>query len=137
MSGGFARALRRDATTPERTVWQRLRASQLGGLKFRRQAPIGPYIVDFFCPAVRLIVELDGETHVDAPSDRLRDAWLAREGYRVLRILNNDVTGNLEGVLQLILLTARAEDPSPNPLPQGERVLSAPSPLGGEGRGEG
>ena len=132
MSGGFARALRRDATTPERIVWQRLRASQLGGLKFRRQAPIGPYIVDFFCPAVRLIVELDGETHVDAPGDRLRDAWLAREGYRVLRIWNNEVTGNLEGVLQLLLLTARGKEPSPNPLPRGETASSSFSPLGKE-----
>ena len=133
----FVRALLRDAATPERIVWQRLRASQLGGLKFRRQAPIGPYIVDFFCPAVRLVVELDGETHVDAPGDRLRDAWLAREGYRVLCIWNNEVTGNLEGVLQLILLTARGENPSPRPSPpRGEGADTALSPWG-RGLGEG
>ena len=129
----FARALWPDAGTPERRLWQSLRASQLGGLKFRRQAPIGPFIVDFFCPAARLVVEVDGETHVDAAEDRLRDSWLGREGYRVLRVWNNEVMGNLAGVLDVIRLAARGEDPSPTPLPQGERAFYAASPLGGEG----
>ncbi len=133
--------LRRRATASEQLLWATLRGGQLCGLKFRRQVPIGPYVVDFFCPAARLVVEVDGAGHADPRRDAVRDDWLAREGYRVLRVWNNDVMANLDGVLQLILGTARGENPSPNPLPQGERAFAAappaPSPLGGEGRGEG
>ncbi len=141
MSIARARMLRRRATASEQRLWAVLRAGHLGGLKFRRQAPIGAYVVDFFCPALRLVVEVDGAGHVDSRHDAVRDAWLAQEGYRILRVWNTDVMGNLEGVLQMILGVARGENPSPNPLPQGERAYApappAPSPLGGEGRGEG
>jgi very-short-patch-repair endonuclease len=136
-----ARMLRRGATASEQRLWGSLRAGQLAGLKFRRQAPIGAYVVDFFCPALRLVVEVDGAGHVDSRHDAVRDAWLRAEGYRILRVWNTDVTGNLDGVLHVILGFARGENPSPNPLPQGERARApaptAPSPLGGEGRGEG
>ncbi|MCC6719522.1 MAG: endonuclease domain-containing protein [Acetobacteraceae bacterium] len=137
MTVARARTLRRNATMPEQQLWRRLRASQLNGLKFRRQTPIGPYIMDFFAPSAWLVVEVDGITHVGTPADRERDAWLSGEGYRVPRVWNNEVMENLDGVLQLIQQAARGENPSPNPLPQGERAPPSPSPLGGEGRGEG
>ena len=118
-------------------MWQRLRAGQLYGLKFRRQVPIGPYIVDFFCPGVRLVVEIDGVTHVGATRDGIRDRWLEGEGYRVLRVWNNEVMGNLEGVLELIRQVARGENPSPQPSPpRGEGAEKALSPWG-RGLGEG
>lgn len=97
----FARAarMRREPTEPERRLWQRLRASQLGGYKFRRQAAIGGRIVDFFCPAKGLIVEIDGETH--APErDAFRDwAMRASEGFPTVRFGNIDVMTNMDGVL--------------------------------------
>jgi very-short-patch-repair endonuclease len=75
------------------------------------------FIVDFFCPEARLIVEVDGVTHVDRGADAERDAWLQSRGYAVLRLCNNEVLGNLDGVLRVI---ADAATPPPNPLPQGE-----------------
>ena len=132
-----ARQLRRDATGPERLLWQRLRAGQLYGLKFRRQVPIGRCIVDFFCPVGRLVVEIDGVTHVGAERDVVRDAWLEGEGYRVLRVWNNEVMGNLEGVLDLIRQVACGDNPSPRPSPpRGEGAEEALSPWG-RGLGEG
>jgi len=131
-----ARNMRREPTPPERTLWRVLRNFTVDGLKFRRQAPLGPYIVDFFCAEARLIVELDGITHVDEPRDAIRDAWLKARGYTVLRFWNNEVMANLDGVLEVIRALART--PHPNPLPQGEREQAiSPSPLEGEGRGEG
>jgi very-short-patch-repair endonuclease len=103
------------------------------GLKFRRQAPLGPYIADFFCAQLHLIIEVDGVTHVDEPRDAVRDAWLQARGYTILRVWNNEVMGNLEGVLEVI--RAYAHTPHPGPLPQGEREKNPdpPSPLEGEG----
>jgi very-short-patch-repair endonuclease len=89
----------------------------LNGLKFRRQVPIGPYIADFFCPAARLVIEVDGATHVDSPTDGRRDAWMQSQGLRILRVWNDEVIGNIEGVLQAIAVAAT---PPPDPLPQGE-----------------
>src|SRR4051812_7759286 len=83
----FARALRRGMTKSETMLWQELRANKIGPA-FRRQLPIGPYVVDFACPAIRLVVELDGRTHEDAEArgrDATRQAWLEREGWRVIR----------------------------------------------------
>jgi len=108
---GFARAMRKTMTGPEFRLWSVLRGGRLEGLRFRRQTPIGPFIVDFFCPEIGLIVELDGDQHFhDAgeESDRRRDRWLAEAGYRVLRFANVDVTGNMDGVCWAIL--AAAED---------------------------
>ena len=92
-----ARALRRDATPAERRLWQGLRRHQLGGLKFRRQVPLGPYIADFYCASARLVIEVDGISHIDSRSDASRDAWMARQGIRVVRVANRDVLTNLEG----------------------------------------
>ena len=97
-----ARLLRRHATPAERALWQALRNWQLGGIRFRRQVPIGPYIADFFCPPAHLVVEVDGATHADSRTDPARDRWMAAQGLRVLRVWNNDVLGNMEGVLAVI-----------------------------------
>ena len=120
----FARQLRTNQTDAENLLWSHLRAHRLSGLKFRRQQPIGLYVVDFFCPEKRLIVELDGGQHQDrAGYDADRDIWLKSSGYTVLRYWNNEVMENLEGVLEDIGRVAGvfAEDPpSPQPLsPQG------------------
>ncbi len=98
-----ARALRRRMTDAERVLWGRLRNGQLVGQKFRRQSPIGPYVVDFLCEARRLVIELDGGQHADSASDAARTARLESEGYRVIRFWNNDVLTNLDGVLAVIL----------------------------------
>ena len=86
-----ARELRVSSTEAERRLWQKLRNRQLAGVKFRRQRPIGRYIVDFVCVESRLIVELDGGQHAESARDSLRDAELAAAGYRVLRIWNSEM----------------------------------------------
>ena len=96
---GHARRLRRDSTVPERILWGVLRNRALGGLKFRRQQPIGPFIVDFFCHEARLIAELDGESHTDRlAEDQRRQRFLEQQGYRVFRVTNDDVLDDLEAV---------------------------------------
>jgi very-short-patch-repair endonuclease len=94
------KSLRTNATDAERTLWQRLRAKQIR-LRFRRQFPIGPYIVDFVCLRAKLIVEIDGGQHGDE-RDAARTDWLEKRGYKVLRFWNNDVLGNMDGVLRMI-----------------------------------
>ena len=115
-----ARALRREQTDAERMLWSHLRDRQLLGAKFRRQHPIGPYIVDVCCPERRLVVEVDGSHHAQRiESDRQRTDFLVRQGYRVLRFWDHDVLVNTEVVLEEI---ARAvADPHPSPLPGRER----------------
>lgn len=99
-----ARAMRRRPTESENALWQHLRGRKLGGYKFRRQHPIGPYIADFFCHQARLVVEVDGESHVhDGEYDAERTAWLEAEGNRVLRFWNSAVSNSLEDVLGEIL----------------------------------
>ncbi|HET7881057.1 MAG TPA: DUF559 domain-containing protein [Acetobacteraceae bacterium] len=114
-----ARSMRRDPTPAERKLWQGLRKHQLGGLKFRRQVPLGPYIADFYCPSATLVVEVDGVSHIDTTADTALDAWMVRHGIRVVRVPNGEVLRNLEGVLIAIAQLASAPPP-PNPLPQGE-----------------
>jgi ATP-dependent DNA helicase RecQ len=98
-----AKQLRRDATAPERILWSALRSRKLGGLKFRRQHPIEPYIVDFFCATAKLIVELDGESHDGREQyDRRRDAFLRSLGFKIIRISNDDVLETLDGVAEFI-----------------------------------
>lgn len=109
-----ARRLRRDATECETRVWLAIRDRRLGGFKFRRQATIGPFIVDFLCVERRLIVEIDGGQH-DAARDAPRTTYLEARGYRVMRFWNNDVVENFDGVAKAIL--AALHTPSPNPLP--------------------
>ena len=100
-----ARALRAALTEGERKLWQRLRNRQLSGAKFRRQHPIGPYIVDFFCLEARLTIELDGSQHgeeAQARADERRTEYLQQQGYTVLRFWNEEVLDNLDGVLETI-----------------------------------
>lgn len=109
----ISRQLRRKATETEKILWQRLRAKQLAGHKFRRQQPIGPYIVDFVCFEKKVVIELDGGQHdLQRERDQVRDDWLQGEGFRVLRFWNNEVNEKLEGVLETILETLTPPDPS-------------------------
>ncbi|OQW79331.1 MAG: hypothetical protein BVN32_03315 [Proteobacteria bacterium ST_bin14] len=115
-----ARQMRNNPTEPEKRLWRNLSNGQLGGWKFRRQQVIGWFIADFVCPAAKLIVEVDGDTH-DADADAARDAALMRRGYRVLRVTNEDVMRNVEGVKVAILRALEhADRPHPNPSPEGE-----------------
>nr|WP_082132299.1 endonuclease domain-containing protein [Luteimonas sp. FCS-9] len=93
-----ARRLRRDMTRAERALWRHLRMRQVEGARFRRQHPVGPYVVDFVCLARRLVIEVDGGQHAGSASDAMRDAFLRMRGYRLLRFWNHDVLGNPEGV---------------------------------------
>jgi len=94
-------------THPERTLWQLLRDRRLAGLKFVRQAPIGPFIVDYLCREKRLVIELDGESHSERGTyDRRREAWLREQGFTVCRLSNDDVLRELEGVLIAIITAA-------------------------------
>ncbi len=112
-SSGLAQRLRRNATGPERYLWQRLRNRQLGGLKFRRQVPIGRYVVDFLCLEVMLVVEVDGDTHAfTQAADAERTAFLEREGFRVIRFSNAQVLTEADGVLAHILACACQPSPS-------------------------
>lgn len=96
-----ARQLRRRQTDAEAKLWRELRNRQFVDAKFRRQVPLGGYIVDFLCEEQALIVELDGGQHAaDSNHDQERTQWLENEGYRVVRFWNNDVMENIEGVLE-------------------------------------
>ncbi|SRR6266481_4775323 len=97
-----ARFLRHNLTDAERRVWSKLRRRQIDGCYFRRQAPVGPYIVDFICLEQKLIVEVDGGQHARDPADSARTAWLEKEGYRVLRFWNNEALAYPEGVVERI-----------------------------------
>ena len=110
---GRARRLRQSATKAESALWYRTRSRQINGFKFVRQEPIGPYTVDLICRERRLSIEVDGGQHADSSDDAFRDKWLVAHNYRVLRFWNNDVLGNMAGVLETIA-TALAEAP-PHP----------------------
>jgi very-short-patch-repair endonuclease len=98
-----ARELRREMTLEERILWQRLRTNRLGGFHFRRQQAIEHFIVDFYCHAAALIVEVDGSIHQQqAEYDAERDRILTARGFRVMRVRNEDVERDLEGVLERI-----------------------------------
>lgn len=125
-----ARALRSNLTDAEQRLWRHLRLRQINGHKFRRQRPIGPYIVDFVCLEKRLIVELDGGQHAEHSSyDGERDAWLRSQGFSVLRFWNNDVLQNLSGVKDAILSKLEST-PFLNPSPQGGRKQKGKKHLG-------
>ena len=115
----LARALRRNMTDAEKLLWRFLRDRQLGGYKFRRQHPIGPYVVDFVCLEKALVIEVDGGQHAtNFDADVKRSDYLNERGLRVLRFWNNEVLKESESVLSVIL-SSLAEDnpPHPNPLP--------------------
>jgi len=100
-----ARRLRENATNAETILWRHLRRSPVLGTHFRRQVPIGSYVADFASMADRLVIEVDGSQHAEGPvaeTDQARTRWLEAEGYRVLRFWNNDITQNIDGVLEAI-----------------------------------
>ena len=110
MASRHARALRANQTEAEARLWRMLRDCRLAGAKFRRQVPVGPYIADFVCLAVKLIVEIDGGQHTEnAEADATRTAWLEARGFRVLRFWNNDTLANTDGVLEQISAALRGE----------------------------
>lgn len=99
----YSRELRNQPTDAERFLWRYLRDHQIEGAKFRRQHPIGTYIVDFACLQKKVLIELDGGQHAEsAPDDQVRDAWLKAEGYAVLRFWNHEVFENIDGVVEAI-----------------------------------
>jgi very-short-patch-repair endonuclease len=119
--GQHARELRRNSTDAERILWRELRAHRFAGCKFKRQQPLGRYIVDFVCLGRRIVIEVDGGQHAEAVSeDRERDRWLNEQGFCVLRFWNNEVISNLEGVLVRVSEAVDAPSP-PAPLPSMER----------------
>ena len=118
-----ARQLRKNPTDAERLLWQKLRFWQVDGRKFRRQQPLGGYIVDFVCLERRLIVELDGGQHADRNAyDKKRDDWLRSQGFVILRFWNHDVLNNIDGVMDQILDSLK-NTPYLKPSPQGGRRL--------------
>ena len=126
----LARAMRHELTWAEKILWGHLRNRKLEGLKFRRQQPLGCYILDFYCSEKMLAVELDGGQH-DIPEEReydlKRTEFLKDHGLEVLRVWNSQVRENLPWVLELIRRSAGVgtcdalEPPHPSPLPRGER----------------
>jgi very-short-patch-repair endonuclease len=143
MASPRARALRNNPTDAEKRLWRHLRQRQLGGHRFRRQVPIGPYVADFVCLEQRLIIEVDGGQHaVEAARDEIRTAWLESQRFSVVRFWNNDVLGNTEGVLEVIKRELERAHPPPQPSPaRGERdgvalkIFSPPARGGKVGRG--
>jgi BirA family biotin operon repressor/biotin-[acetyl-CoA-carboxylase] ligase len=99
---GLARNLRNNATEAEQRLWLHLRASRFEGAKFTRQFPIGNFIADFACRSLRIAIELDGGQHSDSPTDANRTRIIEAHGYRVIRFWNNEVLGNIDGVLTVI-----------------------------------
>jgi very-short-patch-repair endonuclease len=113
----YSQSLRENMTDAERRLWLKLRLKQLGGHQFYGQKIIGKYIVDFFCPKAKLIIEVDGSQHMYgkvAAVDRIRDAFMAQLGYRVLRVNDNDVLNNIEGVVEVIseMIVVKGKNPS-------------------------
>lgn len=114
-----ARRMRRAPTYAEQKLWKVLRQTDL---HFRRQAPFGSYVVDFVCHAHRLIIEVDGGVHrleSVAARDAAREAWLLGRGYRVVRVSNDEASGNPYAVVERILSELGVGTPTPNPSPQG------------------
>ena len=151
-----AKRLRHEMTDAERVLWREVRAHRFAGLKFKRQEPLGLYVVDLVCYEAKLIIELDGGHHADQQeADAERTRWLESRGFRVIRFWNNDVLTNIAGVMQELEGELNPLRPSPSPLSpalsrerrgrvkddqavtDAKKKLRTPSPLTGEGRGEG
>ena len=116
-TNSHAAKLRAAQTTAERTLWFAVRDRRLDGFKIRRQVSVGAYVVDFLCVEARLVIELDGGQHTPE-IDAERTNAIQASGYDILRFWNNDILGNLDGVLTVLLCTLRA------------RALTQPSPRG-------
>ena len=100
MSKNLARHLRSNLTEAEKKLWRHIRNKLLGGHRFRRQAELGAYVVDFVCFEAKVVVEIDGGQHADQiEEDATRTAWLETQGFSVIRFWNNEVTENVDGVL--------------------------------------
>jgi very-short-patch-repair endonuclease len=119
----LVKRLRRNMTEAEKKIWYAVRKKQLG-VKFRGQQPIGKYIVDFACLELKLVVEVDGGEHFNSSTDRIRDQWLNNQGYKVLRFWNQEVSQNIDGVIQKIVSVV-------SPSPQGRGMsMNMSSPQG-------
>ena len=113
-----ARALRKNLTDAEKLLWRHLRDRQLDGCKFRRQHPIGKFIVDFVCVEKKLVIEVDGGQHATkVEADLQRSEYLRKRGYSTLRFWNNEVLQKTESVLEAVLLSLSEDAPSPRPSP--------------------
>jgi very-short-patch-repair endonuclease len=127
-----ARRLRSGQTGAEKSLWREPRKLELKGTHFRRQVPIGNYVADFACLASRLIIELDGSQHGEEPTkgrDQARTYWLELEGYRVLRFWNNDLSENLDGVMETIYAALYgSREAEPIPLKHERRLKDHPTP---------
>ena len=123
-----ARALRKNLTDAEKLLWRHLRDRQLDGCKFRRQHPIGKFIVDFVCVEKKLVIEVDGGQHATkVEADLQRSEYLRKKGYRTLRFWNNEVLQKTESVLEAVLLSLSEDAPltptlSPKPGERGSLV---------------
>jgi very-short-patch-repair endonuclease len=126
----LARALRAKATDAEIKLWRLLRSRRLASMKFPRQVPIGPWIVDFVSFEQRLIVEADGSQHAESENDKQRDYNLSERGFRVLRFWNNDILMRSQSVMEMIVDVV-AQSPSPVCAPSSAQP---PSPTRGEGK---
>ena len=104
-----ARQLRQRSTDAERRMWSALRDRRLMKYKFRRQHPLGDFIVDFACTEYQLAIEVDGGQHSENAADTTRTAWLQSQGWRVLRFWNNDALSNTNGVIETILRILKSE----------------------------
>jgi len=124
MDSFYPRELRKNMTEAEILLWENLRARKCGGMKFRRQEPIGHCIVDFVCFHPKIVIELDGNHHREKEQkqrDFERDMWLGQEGFKVLRFWNSEVMENMGCVFRKIESFSVPTPPHPSPLPQGER----------------
>ncbi len=122
-----AKTLRKNMTEVEKKLWNELRASRFENYKFRRQHPVGNYIVDFICQDEQLIIELDGGQHAEQQSydqDQKRTNFLESSGYKVLRFWNNDITDNLDGVLETISQQLKAPELTPEEIQHGMEEMS-------------
>lgn len=131
----LARSLRRSMTRSEQRLWLALRGKQVAGVKFRRQHVLGPYVVDFFCSASRLAIEIDGGVHQDEEQqvhDARRDGWMRGQGVRVLRIPDQLVQHNIDDALRLIAEAAGVDTTGRKPATLGAapppRSARSPSP---------
>jgi len=126
-----AKYLRTHMTDAEQKLWYFLRGHRFHGMKFKRQKPVGPYIVDFVCIQHTLIIEIDGGQHADNGTDMQRDTWLQQQGWHVLRFWNHEVLANTASVLEAIhqTVTNMKATSVPSPAPSGH-----PLPPVGEGK---
>jgi very-short-patch-repair endonuclease len=132
MARQLAKSLRTQMTDAERRLWYRLRAHRFEGLKFKRQVPIGKYIVDFASLRMKIVVEVDGGQHAESKKDQVRDQFLNNQGFRVLRFWNNDVLRSTDEVLESISSVIQSSKQAPSP---GSTLrASPPSPRWGEGK---